>query len=81
MTIAIFDMQSENTKVQCIMWREFNDLMRKNDVENSNFKGFMAGNAQANWNIVRIVYGSGNPKVPMENCECTCLLYWTTSLK
>jgi hypothetical protein len=36
---------------------------------------------QANWNVVRIVYGSGDPKVPMENRERTCLLHWTTSLR
>jgi hypothetical protein len=45
MTIAVCDMQSEDTKVQCIMWRELNELMRQNGVENSNFKGFMADNA------------------------------------
>jgi hypothetical protein len=65
MTIAVCDMQSEDTKVQCIMWRELNDLMAKNGIENTNFKGFMADNAQANWNADRIVYGSGDPKVPM----------------
>jgi hypothetical protein len=27
------------------MWRELNDLMAKNGVENANFKGFMADNA------------------------------------
>jgi hypothetical protein len=44
-------------------------------------QSFMADSAQANWNAIRIVYGSGDPKVPMENRECTCLLLWTTSLK
>jgi hypothetical protein len=34
------------------MWRELNDFMRKNSVENPNFKGFMADSAQANWNVV-----------------------------
>jgi hypothetical protein len=81
MTIAICDMQSKDTKVQCIMWRELNDLMAKNGVENTNFKGSMADSAQANWNAVKIVYGSGDPKVPMENQERTCFLYWTTSLE
>ena len=67
MTIAICDMQLEDTKVQCIMWRELNDLIRKNSVENPIFKGFMVDNAQANWNVVQIVYSSGDPKVPIEN--------------
>jgi hypothetical protein len=81
MTIAVCDMQSEDTMAQCIMWRELNDLMAKNGIENTNFKGFMADSAQANWNAIRIVYGNGDPKVPMENRERTCLLHWTTSLK
>jgi hypothetical protein len=50
-------------------------------MENPNFKGFMVDSAHASWNVVRIVYDSGDPKVPMENQERTCLLYWTTSLK
>jgi hypothetical protein len=45
MTIAICNMQSEDTKVQCIMWRKLNDLMAKNSVEDTNFKGFMADSA------------------------------------
>ena len=35
----------------------------------------MADSAQANWNAVRIVYGGGDPTVPMENCERTCLFH------
>jgi hypothetical protein len=81
MTIAVCDVQLEDTKVQCIMWTELNDLMAKNSVESTNFKGFMANSAQANWNAVRIVYGSGDPKVPMENRERTCLLQLTTLLR
>jgi hypothetical protein len=34
------------------MWRELNNLMAKNGIENTNFKGFMADNAQANWNAI-----------------------------
>jgi hypothetical protein len=81
MTITICDMQSEDTKVQCIMWRKFNNLMRKNSVENPNFKGFMVDTAQVNWNAVRIVYGSGDPKISMANRKCTCLSHHTILLK
>jgi hypothetical protein len=42
MTIVVCDMHSKDKKVQCIMWRELNKLMRQKDVKNSNFKGFMA---------------------------------------
>jgi hypothetical protein len=45
MTIAVCDLQSEDTKGQCIMWRKLNDLMAKNSVQNTNFKGFMADSA------------------------------------
>ena len=41
----------------------------------------MADNAYANWNAVQIVYGNGDPKVPMENQKYTYLLHWTTSLQ
>ena len=69
MTIAICDMQSKNTKVQCIIERELNNLMAMNSIENTNFKGFMADSA------IQIVYGSGDPKVPMVNWGPTCLFH------
>jgi hypothetical protein len=46
--------------------------MRQNGVENPNFKSFMADSIQANWNAIQIIYGSGDPKVYMENSEHTC---------
>jgi hypothetical protein len=39
----------------------------------------MANNAQANWNMVRIVYGSKDPFVNMVDKEHTCLFHWTQS--
>jgi hypothetical protein len=39
--------------------------MANNGASNPNFKGFMANNAHANWNIVQIVYGSKDPSEPM----------------
>ena len=47
---------------------------------NVNFKDFMADNAQANWNVVRMMYGDKNPSLPMVNCECTCIFQWSSSL-
>ena len=63
MTIAISNMQLEDTKAQCMMWRELNNLRAKNSVKNINFKGFMVDNTQANWKAVQIIYGSGEPRV------------------
>ncbi len=45
--------------------------MAKNGVHNTNFKGFMVDNAQANWNIVWIVYGSKDVNELMINNEQT----------
>ena len=40
---------------------------------NVNFKGFMCDSAQANFNAVKVLFGSGDPKVSMENRERTRL--------
>jgi hypothetical protein len=37
----------------------------------------MVNSTQANWNTVRIVYGSEDPFVKMTNKEHTFLLHWT----
>ncbi len=47
------------------MWQNLNKVMANNGVPNPNFKGFMAYNDQANWNVVQIVYGSGDPSESM----------------
>jgi hypothetical protein len=49
-------------------------------VADPNFKGFMADSAMANWNAIRIVYGTGSVDEKMENRERTCLLHWSSSL-
>jgi hypothetical protein len=48
MTIAICDMQFEDTKAQQIMWTRLNDTMQKHGFPKLNFKGFMANSAQLN---------------------------------
>jgi hypothetical protein len=42
---------------------KLNTIVLKKGVTNLNFKGFIANNAQANWNLVYIIYGIGNPIV------------------
>jgi hypothetical protein len=44
MKIVICNMQFENTKVQCVMWQNLNNVMANNGVSNPNFKGFMVDN-------------------------------------
>lgn len=81
MSIAVCDMQSEDTAAQTIFWKNLNAVIARHGIPLPKFKGFMADSAQANWNAVRIVYGSGDATTPMENQERTCLFHWTQSLE
>ena len=54
--------------------------MANNGVPNVNFKGFMANNTQAIWNTVRMIYGDGDPSLPMVVRERTCHFHWFVSL-
>jgi hypothetical protein len=40
------------------MWTKWKKVMLKFGLANPNFKGFMADNAHANWNVVHIVYNA-----------------------
>jgi hypothetical protein len=55
-------------------------MMLKHKFPTPNFKGFMVDTAQANWNIVKIVYGSRDPFVRMVDKKCTYLFHWSHSL-
>jgi hypothetical protein len=48
MTIAIYDMQFEDTKAQCNLWKKLNVLVEKKGLGTPVFKRFMADSAQAN---------------------------------
>jgi hypothetical protein len=61
------------------MWTKLNETMLKQMFPKPNFKGFMIDNTQANWNIIKIIYGYGDPFVRMVNKECTCLFHWIQS--
>ena len=74
-------MQSEDVAAQQVFWKNLNAVSSKHDITNPNFKGFMADSAQANWNAVRIVYGGGDPAIPMVNRERTCLFHWAQALE
>jgi hypothetical protein len=71
MTIAICDMQSEDVAALSVVWKNLNALMAQHGVDKVNFKGFMADNAQTNWNVVRIIYGSGDASETMVDRERT----------
>jgi hypothetical protein len=49
------------------MWTKLNETMLKHGFPKPNFKGFMANGAEANWNAIKIIYGSRDPFVKMVN--------------
>ncbi len=75
LTIMVCDMQFEDTKAQQLMWTKLNEMMLKHMFPKPNFKGFMANNAQANWNIVKIVSVSGDSCIKMVDKEHSCLFH------
>jgi hypothetical protein len=81
MTIAVCDMQSKDAAAQMVLWKNLNDIMARHGVPEPKFKGFMADSAQANWNAVRVIYGSGDATIPMKDQERTCLFHWAQSLE
>jgi predicted 2-oxoglutarate/Fe(II)-dependent dioxygenase YbiX len=64
-----------------VLWKNLNDVMARHGVHESKFKGFMADSAQAKWNAVRVIYGTGDATIPMKDQERTCLFYWAQSLE
>jgi len=51
--------------------------MAKYDIALPHFNGFMVDSTQANWNVVKIIYRSGDASKPMLNHEWTCFFHWT----
>jgi hypothetical protein len=41
----VVDMHFKDTYIQCVLWWKLNNVMAKNGVPNTNFKGFMANGA------------------------------------
>jgi hypothetical protein len=51
-----------NSKIQ-----KLKVIIERKELGTPTFKGFMIDGAQANWNDVHIVYGTGNPTMKMVN--------------
>jgi hypothetical protein len=81
MTIAICDMQFENVDTQERVWLSMLSILEKHGLTNVNFKGFMCDSAQANFSAVRVIFGSGDPSIPMANKERTCFFHWKMALE
>jgi hypothetical protein len=81
MTISVCDMLSEDAAAQMVLWKNLNDVMTRHGVLEPKFKRFMADSAQANWNVVKVIYGSGDATIPMKDQEKACLFHWAQSLE
>ena len=66
MTIAVCDMMCKMAKAQDKMWWSMLLVLDQHGVKNVNFKGFMADSAQANFNTVRRIFGSGDKNDSMD---------------
>ena len=75
MTIACCDFESKDMDAHMIFWKNINLIMAQHGILNLQFKGLMADSTHANWNAVKIVYGSRDPKVPMEDYKRTCFFH------
>ena len=80
MTICVCDMMHEMADAQEQMWLSMIDLLSRHGVENVNFKGFMADSAQANFNVVMKIFGSGDRSIPMEGKERIYQFHWSMAL-
>jgi hypothetical protein len=50
-------------------------ILEKHGVNDANFSGFMNDKAQANFNIVKVIFGSGDPNILRANKERTCVFH------
>ncbi len=65
LTIAICDMWFEDVDSQMLMWNALVKVMKEHGVENVNFKGCMANCVRANFNAIRTLFRTSDPKLPM----------------
>lgn len=54
-------------------WENLNVVMLGNGVSKVDFKGFMAHNAHAKWNVVRKVYNNDDLTISLEGHKHTCI--------
>jgi hypothetical protein len=55
--------------------------MAKHGIPEPKFKGFMADSTQANWNAVKVIYGSGDATISIKDQKRTYLFHWIQSLE
>ena len=73
-TIAICEMKEEDTTLQVLFWEMMNDVLLKSGSPLTNFRGFMANEASANWQAVRKIFNNG-PNIIMAGRERSCVFH------
>ena len=81
MTIVVCDMQSEKENAQEHIWLLMLTVLEKHGINSANFTGFVSDKAQTNFNIMRVIFGSGNPTILMANKERTCIFHQKMTLE
>lgn len=79
LTIATYEMKEEDMEAQCLFWDSLNEVMEKNGCKPADFCGFMADEAQANWNAIRHVFNNGKDNILIGR-ERSCLFHWEQSM-
>ena len=77
----LLQLQSKDKDAQVFFKNNLNHVMARHGMLKPHFIGFMANSAQTHWNAMRIIYGSGDPKVPIDGRKRTCYFHWTQSLE
>lgn len=65
-------MESKDGATLTLFWENMDVVMAYKKVTIVFLKGFMADNAKTTYNVVRMIYGDGDPRLPMVGCEHTC---------
>ena len=63
LTVATCEMTEEDMDSQCLFWECMNETLINHGCEKADFYGFMADEAQANWNAVRHVFNGDKGNV------------------
>ncbi len=78
--VAVCDTEEEDTKTQVLFWNSLNEVMVQEGYPTTDFAGFMADEAGANWAAIRLVFNDG-PDNEMVGRERSCLFHWEQSLQ
>ena len=56
MNVVVCDIQSKDTAIQSMLWKNLNVIIARHSVPKPIFKGFMKDSTHANLNAIRVIY-------------------------